>query len=122
MSGIFWEDEKPSKKKSTEESKQYKAIDLKGAEVGLRETYNAIKDTYKAGKDIHDFFSGKQKYLSRPRNYDEVLQRAAKIKQMERDAKKYEAAKREIEDWEERKTEYESNKPRRSGFGKFHFR
>jgi hypothetical protein len=81
--------------------------------------YQTGKDVYRIGKAIHHSIKsqrGGNRYLGEPRDYQETLEKAKKIKEMEKKAHEYHRAKSEIEEFESRRMEYESTQPKKSVF------
>src|SRR5438093_1162711 len=78
------------------------------SEDGFRAMWDTGKEIYHIGKAIHKSVKsqrGGNRYLGEPRDYNETLEKAKKIKEMEAKAKKYHQAKSEIEDYETRRVE-----------------
>jgi len=102
------------------ESRQHAPRQTRGKPITTDYAQTA-KDLVRIGKAIHHSVKshrGGNKYLHEPRDYQQILDKAAKIKEMEKKAEHYHKARSEIEDFESRRMEYESKQPKKSVFGR----
>jgi len=82
--------------------------------ASYREMYNQGKEVYDAGKSVYKFIKNRKTNFTKPIDFEEVLERASRLEEDEKNAKLYYDAKAKIEEFEQRQYEYEATLPKKS--------